>query len=693
MSALPQQTDGGIRNDRPARPAITKPLTASAVHLTLFAGALVVCVLTAHTAHWELVNLGILVTLAATSEWTAAPLPSGFVSISGSFLAIMLAAVLLGGPPAAIVGGVTTLSAWLRWRERGDVFRNNLVTFLWFPLVSGLLFHTVSHAVHVASDYHGYMRNPTYYLLVFAAFMVALAINFAMVTGYDVVFRGASLSKRIAEFTPLVAAELSSAVLTVVAVYITIRLHVAGLALFALVLVVFQYLVRELLISQQRGEDLRKMAATDDLTGLANRKEFGEAVDRMIRELQAKGGTFGVMLLDLDHFKDINDTLGHQYGDDLLVDLGPRLAARIGEGGLVARFGGDEFAILPAIHTDNVGALKAIVEDVLACVHEPIALDEISLHVDGSIGVARYPHDGTDAQTLLRRADIAMYAAKDERNGHRFYMPGQDRNSASRLSMIGDFRRALEADDQILVHFHPIVDLRTNQVHGAEALVRWQHPQLGLLQPAAFLEIVEQTGLIGEMTNVVLDKAIAECAAWHAAGRNLTVSVNLSVRNLHDPMLSSHVAQMLDRYCLATESLTLEITESMILSDPQRALATVKSLAEIGVRFAVDDFGTGHSSLANLRTLPVHELKIDRSFVTPMLNDASDGVIVRSTIELGHALGLTVVAEGVENVTTLRRLEEIRCDRAQGHFFSKPAPPIDFMRWISRYEATVASAA
>jgi EAL domain-containing protein (putative c-di-GMP-specific phosphodiesterase class I) len=169
--------------------------------------------------------------------------------------------------------------------------------------------------------------------------------------------------------------------------------------------------------------------------------------------------------------------------------------------------------------------------------------------------------------------------------------------------------------------------------------------------------------------------------------------VNLSVRNLHDPMLSTRVAQMLDRYCLATEWLTLEITESMILSDPQRALATVKGLAEIGVRFAVDDFGTGHSSLANLRTLPVHELKIDRSFVTPMLNEASDGVIVRSTIELGHALGLTVVAEGVENATTLRRLEEIRCDRAQGHFFSKPAPPIEFMRWISRYEANVASAA
>ena len=318
--------------------------------------------------------------------------------------------------------------------------------------------------------------------------------------------------------------------------------------------------------------------------------------------------------------------------------------------------------------------------------------DDITLEVDGTIGVARHPADGGDAQTLMRRADIAMYNAKDQRDSHRFYTHGQDRHSVSRLSMVGDFRRALEKEDEIVVHFHPIVDLGSNRVHGAEALVRWQHPELGLLQPAAFLEIVEQTGLIGAMTSTVLDKAIAECAAWHAAGRNLTVSVNLSVRNLHDPMLSSHVLQMLERHCLPPEALKLEITESMILSDPQRALKTVESLSELGVRFAVDDFGTGHSSLSNLRMLPVHELKIDRTFVTPMLNEDSDGVIVRSTIELGHALGLTVIAEGVEDARTLARLEEIHCDRAQGHFFSKPIPPIEFIRWIGRYEASYLSA-
>jgi predicted signal transduction protein with EAL and GGDEF domain len=340
-----------------------------------------------------------------------------------------------------------------------------------------------------------------------------------------------------------------------------------------------------------------------------------------------------------------------------------------------------------------MAALTAIAEDVLACVREPVVFDDITLQVDGSIGIARHPADGADAQTLMRRADIAMYNAKDQRDGHRFYTHGQDRHSVSRLSMVGDFRRALEQDDEIVVHFHPIVDLGSGRVHGAEALVRWQHPELGLLQPAAFLEIVEQTGLIGAMTSTVLDKAIAECAAWHAAGRELTVAVNLAVRNLHDPMLSSHVSQMLERHCLPADALKLEITESMILSDPQRALKTVESLSELGVRFAVDDFGTGHSSLSNLRMLPVHELKIDRSFVTPMLNEDSDGVIVRSTIELGHALGLLVIAEGVEDARTLARLEEINCDRAQGHYFSKPIPPIEFMRWISRYEASYLSAA
>jgi len=644
----------------------------AAFQTALLLGALALAIVTRHTADWHQPGqIVILVVLSAVSYLTATSL-SGSLNISGSLLSITLAAVLLGGPPAAIVGVLTIAIGWLRFRGAGHLLRHNLVMYAWFPLLCGLAFRVAFQAANLGA-HHPYWHRPTYYLLVLATFVLALILNFAMV-------------------------ELSSAVLTLIAVFLVreldkVQLGDVGLLMFAIVLVIFQYLMAELLLSQHRAKVLQAVATTDDLTGLANRKDFNDQVDQAIADADGTPATFGVLLLDLDHFKDINDTLGHQYGDDLLADLGPRLAERIGEGGLVARFGGDEFAILPAVRTENLAALTAIVEDVMACVREPVKFDDITLQVDASIGVARFPHDGQDAQTLLRRADIAMYSAKAERDGHRFYAHGQDRHSVSRLSMVGDFRRALEKDDEIVVHFHPIVDLGSGQVHGAEALVRWQHPDLGLLQPAAFLEIVEQTGLIGAMTTLVLQKAIAECAAWHAAGRDLTMSVNLSVRNLHDPMLSSQVAQMLDRHRLPPSALKLEITESMILSDPQRALATVESLSDIGVRFAVDDFGTGHSSLANLRRLPVHELKIDRSFVTPMLNEESDGVIVRSTIDLGHALGLKVVAEGVEDEVTLARLEEIGCDRAQGHFFSKPIPPIEFMRWISRYENRFPAAA
>ncbi len=680
----------GIQAEQRERRGLGRPQVVLTFHILALAGAVAVAVISAqaHMANWKLDELITLIVLAVLSELTSTLLPSseGRMHISGSFLGITLAAVLLGGAPAAVVGALTIIISWFRSREPADRFRHNLVTFIWFPLLSGLFFYWAKKQAGVG------IHDAGYYLLVFATFMIALALNFVMITGYHCLVTRMSFLRRLLEFRPVMAAELSSGVLMVIAAYLTNQ-HVAFLVLFALVLVVYQYLVGELLISQHRGEELEIMAMTDELTGLANRKRFNDHVDAEIAALEGTPGTFGVMLLDLDHFKDINDTLGHQYGDDMLTDLGPRLAERIGAGGLVARFGGDEFAILPAVRTDNMAALTAIVEDVLACVREPVPFDDITLQVDGSIGVARYPTDGKDAQTLLRRADIAMYDAKAQRDGHRFYAHGQDRHSVSRLSMVGDFRRALEKDDEIVVHFHPIVDLGSGHVHGAEALVRWQHPDLGLLQPAAFLEIVEQTGLIGAMTSAVLDKAIAECAAWHAAGRELTVSVNLSVRNLHDPMLSSHVAQMLDRHCLPPQALKLEITESMILSDPQRALKTVQSLSDLGVRFAVDDFGTGHSSLANLRRLPVHELKIDRSFVTPMLNEESDGVIVRSTIDLGHALGLKVIAEGVEDEITLDRLEEIGCDRAQGHFFSKPVPPIEFMRWISRYEARYLSAA
>jgi diguanylate cyclase (GGDEF)-like protein len=664
-----------------------RPRTVAAVQGLLFAAAVALAVLTAHTDNWNIAELLILIALAVTSELTATLLPSGSTVIAGSFLAIILAAVVLGGSEAAIVGVLAIGISWFRWREKAHLLRINLVTFAWFPLLSGLMFHAISTSAHLK------YTDASYYLLVFGTFMVALLLNFTMIAGYQCLVQRLSIREKAAELKPIITAELFSAVLTLVGVYLAIHLHVAGLAMFALVLAVFQRLVGELLLSQQRGEELRVAATTDELTGLANRKAFSDRLDAEIELCKESGTTFGVLLLDLDHFKDINDTLGHQFGDDLLVDLGPRLAARIGERGLVARFGGDEFGILPARRSDDVIALGQIVDEVLRCVREPVLVKEITLEVDASIGVARYPENGADAQTLLRRADIAMYAAKAHGDNFRIFSAEQDNHSPSRLSMVSDFRRALERENEIIVHFHPIVDLSTRTVHGAEALVRWQHPTLGLLQPGAFIQVVEQTGLMGPLTTNVLTNAIIKCAGWHAEGRDLTVSVNLSVRNLHDPLLPSQVDQLLARHRLPARFLKLEITESMIMSDPERALATVRELSELGVRLAVDDFGTGHSSLANLRMLPVHELKIDRSFVTPMLNDASDMVIVRSTVDLGHALGLRVIAEGVEDSETLERLASLGCDRAQGHFFSMPVPAEEFISWIPGFERRALTAA
>ncbi len=318
----------------------------------------------------------------------------------------------------------------------------------------------------------------------------------------------------------------------------------------------------------------------------------------------------------------------------------------------MARLGGDEFGILPAPGTHRPAAIERVVGQLIARIARPFAVDELSLEVGASIGVARYPEDGDDSHALLRCADIAMYAAKEAQADYKLYAAEQNQHSVRRLSVLSDMRHAL-ASDEIVVHYQPIVDLDDLSVIGAEGLVRWQHPEHGLIPPGAFVQTVEQTGLIGPLTRHVLERSIAECANWRKSGRDLSVAVNLSVRNLLDRDLPREIERLLDTYGLPASALQLEITESMIMSDPDRAVATVTRLSALGVHMSVDDFGTGYSSLANLRRLPIDELKIDRSFVSPMLRDESDLIIVRSTINLGHDLGLRIIAEGVEDGATL----------------------------------------
>ncbi len=656
------------------------------VHALAIIAAAAVVVLGPGSNHWSPWPLLVITTYAIVSDLTSVDSGSSRLKLSGSFLGIMLAAVLLGGGPAACVGVVTIAVGWLRSREAPHYLLSNLATYAWFPLAAGLFFQGAVRVAGVEA------HEPGYYLIVFVTFVVALALNFLCIAGYRCYLDRSSLVQKARETVlPVLSAELFSDLLTVAAVWISVQLGTVGLALFGIVLVIFQYLVGELLTSKRRSEELQRMATTDELTGLANREFFLARLEQEITAGPHGGGAFGVMLMDLDRFKEINDTLGHHYGDLLLRELGPRLADCVGDEGLVARLGGDEFAVLPSLRTEDPDTLEELATELLRRVQRPFVVDELSLEVGASLGISRYPRDGGDAHTLLRRADVAMYAAKESHSGCKLYVAEQDHHSLRRLSVLSDFRRALHSEE-IIVHYQPIVDLDRLQVRGAEGLVRWQHPQLGLLPPASFIQTVEQTGLIGPLTRHVLERSIAQCAAWRKEGRELKVAVNLSVRNLLDRDLPREIERMLWSHALPADALQLEITESMIMSDPDRALATVSRLSDLGVRLSVDDYGTGYSSLANLRRLPIDELKIDRSFVTPMLNDESDLIIVRSTINLAHDLGLKIIAEGVEDEPTLERLALLGCDLAQGYHVSRPMAPDAFSDWIADPEGVFAEA-
>jgi diguanylate cyclase (GGDEF)-like protein len=647
------------------------------VHCLALLAAAGVVALSASSARWSLWPFAVIAVFTVASGLTYVQTDSFKLKVSGSFLGLMLAAIVLGGGPAAIIGALSIATTWLRSREAPHYLRNNFVTYAWFPLAGGLLFHLAVRLAHV--DPHA----PGYYLIVFVVFVFALVLNFLGVAGYQCYLDRSSLMRKAQEvFAPVLAAELFSALLTMAAVYVAMELGTIGIALFGLVLVIFQFLVGQLLESKRRGDKLQRMATIDELSGLPNRARFRVRLEEEIKTSERAGRPFGVLLMDLDRFKEVNDALGHHYGDLLLGELGPRLAACVGPDGLVARLGGDEFAVLPGQPTDDPEVLQELAARLLACVQQPFVADELSIEVGASVGIARFPRDGEDGHALLRRADIAMYAAKETQSGAKLYAAQHDRHSLRRLNVLSDVRHALDLD-QLVVHYQPIVDLGELRIQGAEGLVRWQHPELGLLAPGAFIQTVEQTGLIRPLTLHVLERSISRCVAWRSSGRDLTVAVNLSVRNLLDSSLPNEIEAMLRAYGLPPDALQLEITESMIMSDLERVVATVTRLSALGVRISVDDFGTGYSSLANLRRLPIDELKIDRSFVSPMLDDDSDLIIVRSTINLGHDLGLRIIAEGVEDEPTLERLALLGCDLAQGFHLSRPLAPGAFEDWIS----------
>ena len=420
----------------------------------------------------------------------------------------------------------------------------------------------------------------------------------------------------------------------------------------------------------------------DSLTELPNRALFHASV----KEATADGSPAGVMLVDLDHFKEVNDTLGHRTGDKLLVEVAARLRGGLGPDAVVARLGGDEFALLlPGAEPEQA---EAAAQAVLDSMHRPFVVDDFMLSVEASIGVATYPLDGEDSGTLLRCADVAMYMAKESRKGYERYTPERDQHSRQRLALMGQVRNAIEAGEFVL-HYQPKLDLITNEVVGVEALVRWQHPELGLLPPGEFIPQLEKTIHIAAFTSYVVKLALEQVARWRRSGLELTVAVNVSVTNLLDAAFAQHIGDLIEAAGVPAGLLEVEITESTIMADPDRAQLVLNALADLGVSLSIDDFGTGYSSLAYLKQLPVETIKIDRSFVMHMATDVGDQRIVQSTIGLAGNLGLSTVAEGVEDETALEMLRSLGCDMVQGYYIARPLPPAELVQFMLARRQTV----
>jgi diguanylate cyclase (GGDEF)-like protein len=443
--------------------------------------------------------------------------------------------------------------------------------------------------------------------------------------------------------------------------------------------------LRGIRLVQKLGYD----ATHDSLTGLSNRR--GLYTDGQARLEKSPGRRRALLLLDLDKFKEVNDSLGHHAGDQLLVEVGARLGRKVHDGDLLARLGGDEFAVLleDAGHEEAAAfamTLRAALAEPFTALEERFTRGAVTLRSSVSVGIALFPDEGPDLSALLRKADIAMYKAKVTGDGHHFYSVADDANGAGRLRTVEELRTAMTGD-QLVLHYQPKVDLDSGVVHSVEALVRWDHPTRGLLYPDSFLGLVEDSGLMRAMTQLVLEMALDQAADWQSQGRELTIAVNLSASSLVDADLPEQIFEMLAARAVPARALQLEITEEFLMADRERARNILAQLREGGVQISIDDYGTGYSSLSYLRELPVDELKLDRSFVFPMADDARAAALVASTIALSHSLGLRMVAEGVETEVAYKELARLGCDQAQGFFICRPVPAAELDHWLKNRRA------
>jgi diguanylate cyclase (GGDEF)-like protein len=481
----------------------------------------------------------------------------------------------------------------------------------------------------------------------------------------------------------VIAGALASTVLTV----ITGRVDGATLVTFALVAITLVTLRMLWMVRRLRDQATRlaRLAETDVLTGLENRRRFATRMEDLFAGPAPAGGA--VLLIALERYTEISDTLGHRVGHELLCAVGDRLAAGAGRDGHLARLGGDSFAIiLPGVEAESMA--EACADRLRVDVAQPFALTEVTVSVNAVVGIALASSDADDGVDLMRKADIALSAARERAQRVARYAEQMEGGGPLTPQLMGELRQAM-VENQVVLYYQPQVELLTGRVLGVEALVRWQHPVHGLLAPDAFVPAAERTGLIRLLTLHVLDRALAQSALWRAAGLALRVSVNLSVRDLLDPDFAADVRRALDRHKIVASTLELEITETMAMVDPNRSVEVLGVLDAMGVHLAVDDYGTGYSSLAYLQRLPVRRLKIDRSFVAGVLDDSASGAIVRSTIELARHLGLSVVAEGVEDDATMLALLDMRCVTAQGFGLGRPVEAEEIPALVGRIESRV----
>jgi diguanylate cyclase (GGDEF)-like protein/PAS domain S-box-containing protein len=441
-------------------------------------------------------------------------------------------------------------------------------------------------------------------------------------------------------------------------------------------------IVRDITETKEHRRQLEHQAMHDALTGLPNRVLLNDRLDQALHAAKRSGEPVALLLLDLDNFKEINDTLGHHIGDMLLVELGQRLVKPLRGSDTVARLGGDEFAILLPLSGDEAAAME-IASRVRKSILRPFTvLEGLDLEVGVSIGIALSPDHAKESSKLMQCADIAMYNAKAGSSKIVLYDENSDTSNIRHLTLTGELRQAIEGDE-LEVAYQPIIDLTTGKIHAVEALARWTHPRLGQIHPGEFIAQAERTGMIQPLTARILDASLRQMRKWGEQNHDFSVCLNISPRILHDAHFPMALQGVVDEYGLITQRLTLEITETAIFFDPDNAMRILNQLRELGFQIAIDDFGTGYSSLSYLQKMPLDELKIDQSFIREIHTNPADAVIVRSTIELAHNLGLKVVAEGIEEPDHIGLLQEMNCDFAQGYFFSKPQSGEDISSWLA----------